>query len=101
MESSAPLISETDIKQSARWPILLYLGLVFSAPFIIWKLVGPLVSQGVGEDWVTGEGEHYQATTVHTFTAEREGELSIQARMISDSEHSQILNFSNPFLTLN
>ena len=77
--SSSPLISESDIKQSARWPILLYLGLVFSAPYIIWKLLGPLVSGQSEADWVSGEGEHYQASVLHTFTQEREGELSIEA----------------------
>ena len=79
VETSSPLISESDIKQSARWPILLYLGLVFSAPFIIWRLLGPLVSQETTADWVTGQGEHYQATALHTFRAEREGELSLEA----------------------
>ena len=79
VESSSPNISESDIKQSARWPILLYLGLVCSAPFIIWKLLGPLVSQETAADWVRGQGEHYQATALHSFTAEREGELSLQA----------------------
>ena len=77
--SSSPLISESDIKQSARWPILLYLGLVFSAPYIIWKLLGPLLSGQSEADWVSGEGEHYQASVLHTFTQEREGELSIEA----------------------
>ena len=32
------------MKQSVRWPIVMYLGLVFVAPFIIWKLLSPLVS---------------------------------------------------------
>ena len=77
--SSSPLISESDIKQSARWPILLYLGLVFSAPYIIWKLLGPLLSGQSEAEWVSGEGEHYQASVLHTFTQEREGELSIEA----------------------
>lgn len=77
--SSSPPMSESDIKQSARWPILLYLGLVFSAPYIIWKLLGPLVSGQSEADWVSGEGEHYQASVLHTFTQEREGELTIEA----------------------
>ena len=69
METSSPLISESDIKQSARWPILLYLGLVFSAPFIIWRLLGPLVAQGPEADWVTGEGEHYQVLGIQRSTS--------------------------------
>ena len=77
--SSSPLMSESDLKQSARWPILVYLGLVCSAPFIIWKLLGPLVSGNSGADWVSGEGDHYQARVLHTFSQEGEGELSVEA----------------------
>ena len=41
---SGSFLSEQDVKQSVRWPIVMYLGLVFAAPFIIWKLLSPLVS---------------------------------------------------------
>ena len=41
---SGSFLSEHDVKQSVRWPIVMYLGLVFAAPFIIWKLLSPLVS---------------------------------------------------------
>ena len=41
---SGQFLSEQDVKQSVRWPIVMYLGLVFAAPFIIWKLLSPLVS---------------------------------------------------------
>ena len=44
------LISDQDIKQSVRWPILMYLGLVFAAPYIIWRLLRPLVDQLDAED---------------------------------------------------
>ena len=77
--SSSPLISESDLKPSARWPLLLYLGLVCSAPYIIWKLLSPLLSSHSEADWVSGEGDHYQAKVLHTFTQEREGELSVEA----------------------
>ena len=77
--TSSSLISESDLKPSARWPLLLYLGLVCSAPYIIWKLLGPLLSSHTEEDWVSGEGDHYQAKVLHTFTQEREGELSVEA----------------------
>ena len=74
-------MSELDLKQPVRWPIIMYLGLVFAAPYIIWKLLSPLVTQHVegGEDdqWVQGLGEHYLATALHTFTAESDAELSI------------------------
>ena len=44
MPGSGSFLSEQDVKQSVRWPIVMYLGLVFAAPFIIWKLLSPLVS---------------------------------------------------------
>ena len=58
----------------------MYLGLVFSAPFIIWRLLSPLVTHVDDDDddgdWSQGEGEHYLATGLHTFTAESASELS-------------------------
>ena len=44
LPGSGSFLSEQDVKQSVRWPIVMYLGLVFAAPFIIWKLLSPLVS---------------------------------------------------------
>ena len=79
----------------------MYLGLVFAAPFIIWKLLSPLVSSvqvrchnldtilsvfflqdtSNKEDraWVRGVGDHYLATVLYTFETDREEELSMTA----------------------
>lgn len=80
---SGSFLSEQDVKQSVRWPIVMYLGLVFAAPFIIWKLLSPLVSSvqdtSNKEDraWVRGVGDHYLATVLYTFETDREEELSM------------------------
>ena len=77
-------LSEQDIKPAVRWPLLLYLGLVFTAPYLIWRLLVSLAppqeqGQEAGlEGWVAGEGEHYLATVLHSFTPEREGELGLE-----------------------
>ena len=57
--SVSDLLSEQDIKQSVRWPILMYLGLVFAAPYIIWRLLRPLVDQLESADGGNGDSNNW------------------------------------------
>lgn len=74
-------LSEQDIKQPVRWPIIMYMGIVFAAPYIIWKLVGSLLPEDAGPSkdapWAQGVGEHFLAKALYTFETDREGELGI------------------------
>jgi len=75
-------LSEQDIKQPVRWPIIMYMGLVFSAPYIIWKLLGSLMPEEKdsvkSQPWTKGVGEHFLAKVLYPFQTDREGELNIQ-----------------------
>ena len=74
-------LSEQDIKQPVRWPIIMYIGLVFAAPYIIWKLVSSILPEDAGASkdasWKEGVGEHFLAKVLYLFETTREGELSI------------------------
>lgn len=75
-------LSEQDIKQPVRWPIIMYMGLVFAAPYIIWKLLGSLMPEeshaSQEHPWTKGVGEHFLAKVLYKFETDREGELGVQ-----------------------
>jgi len=76
----ADFLTEGDLKPTTRWPILMYLGLVFAAPYLIWRLLSSLVPASPDNDgWAKGEGEHYVAKALHGFTSEQSGEVDLQA----------------------
>eukprot|EP00092_Neocalanus_flemingeri_P008508 GFUD01009165.1.p1 GENE.GFUD01009165.1~~GFUD01009165.1.p1 ORF type:complete len:381 (+),score=94.95 GFUD01009165.1:51-1193(+) len=79
---SGGVLSEQDIKQPVRWPIIMYMGLVFAAPYIIWKLLGSLMPEEAdpskGHPWTKGVGEHFLAKVLYQFSTDREGELTVQ-----------------------
>jgi len=65
-------------------PLLLYLGHLMAAPYIIWKLINhsqqeKLAAEDSGGSWEKGEGEHFIAKAAFPFTASQEGELSLTA----------------------
>jgi len=75
----ADFLTEGDLKPTTRWPILMYLGLVFAAPYLIWRLLSSLVPASADNDgWAKGEGEHFVAKALHGFTSEQSGEVSLQ-----------------------
>jgi len=80
-DPSSVALSEQDIKQPVRWPIIMYMGLVFAAPYIIWKLVGSLLPEESGPSkslpWTLGVGEHFLAKVLYKFETDREGELGL------------------------
>lgn len=81
-EPGGAALSEHDIKQPVRWPIIMYMGLVFAAPYIIWKLLGSLMPEEEGPSkglpWTKGVGEHFLAKVLYNFETDREGELSLE-----------------------
>lgn len=76
----ADFLTEGDLKPTTRWPILMYLGLVFAAPYLIWRLLSSLVPASADDDgWARGEGEHFVAKALHGFASEQPGEVGLQA----------------------
>jgi len=72
-------LTEGDLRPAVRWPTLMYLGLVFAAPYLLWKVLSSLLpSQAGGGAWARGEGEHYVARALHPFTAGGEGEVALE-----------------------
>lgn len=66
---SASQITEADIKASkSSWPIVLFLGVVFGGPYLIWRLLSSLVpSKAKSQGWVTGQEEHFSAVGQFSF----------------------------------
>lgn len=80
--SGSAFLSENDIKQNKlNWPILLYLGMVFGTPWLIWKLLAsvPQSNEKAPSDWATGKVDHFVATASFDFTSESEQEVSFRA----------------------
>ncbi|KAK3880476.1 hypothetical protein Pcinc_015023 [Petrolisthes cinctipes] len=75
---SANQITEADIKASkSSWPIVMFLVIVFSGPYLIWRLLSSLVpARNTSKDWTRGRGEHYAAQVIHNFKAGARQELS-------------------------
>ena len=65
---------------SAKMSSFLYSALVLAAPYLIWKLIKPMVDQvhdDSDQDWVQGVGDHYLATVLYTFTPGADTELGV------------------------
>lgn len=79
---STGLLTEADIKKSkSSWPITLFLAIIISAPYFIWRIISSLDNQpeGLGKKWADGLGEHYTAVTDYDFNAGNDQELSFKA----------------------
>jgi len=74
---SQQALTEMDLKSPAKWPILVYLGVTFLAPYLIWKLINSITRLEAKEkDWRRGEGEHFIAKALHPFHSQQSGDLS-------------------------
>lgn len=62
-------ITEADIKASkSSWPIVMFLAVVFSGPYLIWRLLSSLVpARNASKEWIRGRGEHFPAQATHDF----------------------------------
>ncbi|XP_046438879.1 peroxisomal membrane protein PEX13-like [Daphnia pulex] len=79
---SAGLLTEADIKKSrSSWPITLFLAIIISAPYFIWRIISSLDSapDALGKKWADGLGEYYTAQADYDFNAGNEQELSFRA----------------------
>ncbi|XP_050734896.1 peroxisomal membrane protein PEX13-like isoform X2 [Eriocheir sinensis] len=78
---NASQITEADIKASkSSWPIVLFLGVVFGGPYLIWRLLSSLVpSKAKSSAWMTGQEEHFAAVGQYPFQARMKNELSFAA----------------------
>ncbi|KAK2718656.1 peroxisomal membrane protein PEX13-like [Artemia franciscana] len=77
------VLTETDIKKTkSSWPILMYLAIISSAPYVMWKILSSLThSEPLEGDksWATGETEHYLAVAEFSFTPASDKEISFSA----------------------
>lgn len=82
LASGADLLTEADIKKTrSSWPITLFLAIIISAPYFIWRIISSLdspASNGQDKKWADGEGEHFTAVANYDFTAGSEQELSFR-----------------------
>ncbi|XP_045120237.1 peroxisomal membrane protein PEX13-like isoform X3 [Portunus trituberculatus] len=74
----AQQITESDIKASkSSWPIVMFLGVVFGGPYLIWRLLSSLVpTKSKAQGWIKGQEEHYAAVAQYPFQAKTRNELS-------------------------
>lgn len=106
--STAGLLTEADIKKSrSSWPITLFLAIIISAPYFIWRIISSLDTapdgigllpqtlscrffknspiqillsfNALGKSWADGLGEYYTAQADYDFNAGNEQELSFRA----------------------
>jgi len=70
---------------SLNVPLLLYLGHLLAAPYIIWKLMnsGAVIDQkSANNSWIKGEGEYFIAKASFPFTAGNQKEMSLSANQL-------------------
>jgi len=80
--SGGGLLTEADIKKNkSSWPITLFMAILISAPYFIWRIISSLDNPPVVHDkkWANGEGEHYIAQCDYDFNAGSEQEMSFKA----------------------
>lgn len=80
--ASSALLTEADLKSSrSSWPIVMFLGVVFGGPYLIWRLLSSLVPPTVPQKshgWKKGVSTHYAAVALYNFEAGNKSELSFQ-----------------------
>ena len=72
-----------DKKPHSSWPVIVYLGIVFSAPYFLWKIMSKGEGQKTGESeeklgWASGKDDHIVAVAEHSFQGRNKSELSFQ-----------------------
>jgi len=80
--SGSGVLTEADIKKNrSSWPITLFMAILVSAPYFIWRIISSLDTQPEANDikWAAGEGEHFTAQCDYDFSASNEQELSFKA----------------------
>ncbi|KAG9508913.1 Peroxisomal membrane protein PEX13, partial [Fragariocoptes setiger] len=70
------------LRDRSSWPIIMFLGVVFGTPWLIWRLVNRVApAQGLKAasptKWITEEDDHYVAEALHEFKAEQPNEISL------------------------
>lgn len=63
---------------ASRWPLLVYLGVVFLAPYFMYRASAGVRASNSGTGWIQGSSEHYVATCSHPFTGQNSRELSLK-----------------------
>eukprot|EP00795_Rhopilema_esculentum_P007495 gene7495-13272_t len=66
-------------RKSKSWPVVLFFAVVLGTPWLIWKLLQTISNDENIEEWITGDGEHFEAEAEYDFDAENEDEISFQA----------------------
>jgi len=80
--SGSGILTEADIKKNrSSWPITLFMAILVSAPYFIWRIISSLDSQPETNNvkWADGEGEHFIAQCDYDFSASNGQELSFKA----------------------
>ncbi|XP_013399326.1 peroxisomal membrane protein PEX13 [Lingula anatina] len=67
-----------DDKQKSSWPILLFFAVIFGGPWLIWRLLSS-VKKNEGQEWASGEDDHFEAEAEYSFQGRSEDELSFRA----------------------
>lgn len=70
VDSGVGRITEADIKASkSSWPIVMFLGVVFGGPYLIWRLLSSLgkPQEVKNRSWARGIGEYFPARAKYPF----------------------------------
>ncbi|XP_066999379.1 peroxisomal membrane protein PEX13 [Anabrus simplex] len=70
-------------KKPLSWPVIFFLAIVFTGPYLMWKLLNSLNIPSIDpmnpSDWRKCKKPVYSATVLYDFTAASDQELSLQA----------------------
>ncbi len=66
-------------KRTTNWPLVMFFGVVFGGPWVIWKILSSIDSNNKDDSlWMTGKVDHFIAVSEYDFDAVNVDELSFR-----------------------
>lgn len=78
IEKGQASIFDNAKSQSSSWPMLIFLGVAMSAPYMIYQLQKPAANSN---KWMTQEDSHYVGEALYDFATNQPNEISLKAGM--------------------
>ena len=66
-------------RSSTNWPLVMFFGVVFGGPWLIWKILSSIESNNKDDNlWMTGKIDHFIAVSEYDFDSVNVDELSFR-----------------------
>lgn len=73
------LVKQSSLKRQANWPLIMFFGVVFGGPWLIWKILSSIDNLKKDDSlWMEGKIDHFIAVSEHDFDSVNVDELSFR-----------------------